>query len=252
MLIAEIGVKQARRRLAVAQDDLREATHDDARARLERKSRIAEARILHRALAGPSISGVVREGDKAERAFLPELREQLMHELQAETEECRGEPTEQEAAAPQRPSRESRRLRGYIERIDRATCHPRSRHACAAPASRQLSEPRPIQACPRLRFPCGQCLVEEPPVHVISAGGGSIDDHGRDTEHRRMTVGDFLDWSEEQRDNTPYELVAGALVRQGRCLLRPRQGRCFIPFGGNRRCSTDECSASPRRRSFRS
>jgi hypothetical protein len=37
-----------------------------------------------------------------------------------------------------------------------ATCHARSRHACAAPASRQLSEPRPIQACPRLRFPCGR------------------------------------------------------------------------------------------------
>jgi Uma2 family endonuclease len=31
--------------------------------------------------------------------------------------------------------------------------------------------------------------------------------------HRRMTVGDFLDWSEERPDDARYELVAGAPLR---------------------------------------
>jgi F-type H+-transporting ATPase subunit epsilon len=43
--VAEIDLEQARRRLAVAQDDLREATEDAARARLEREIAIAEAQI---------------------------------------------------------------------------------------------------------------------------------------------------------------------------------------------------------------
>jgi F-type H+-transporting ATPase subunit epsilon len=43
--VAEIDVERARRRLSDAQDDLREATDDAARARLEREIRIAEALI---------------------------------------------------------------------------------------------------------------------------------------------------------------------------------------------------------------
>jgi F-type H+-transporting ATPase subunit epsilon len=42
--VAEIDLEQARRRLAVAQDELREAS-DDARAALEREIGIAEAQI---------------------------------------------------------------------------------------------------------------------------------------------------------------------------------------------------------------
>jgi F-type H+-transporting ATPase subunit epsilon len=45
MPVAEIDLAQARRRLSDAQDDLREATNDAARARLEREIRIAEAQI---------------------------------------------------------------------------------------------------------------------------------------------------------------------------------------------------------------
>jgi F-type H+-transporting ATPase subunit epsilon len=41
----EIDLAQARRRLSDAQDDLREATNDAARARCEREIRIAEAQI---------------------------------------------------------------------------------------------------------------------------------------------------------------------------------------------------------------
>jgi F-type H+-transporting ATPase subunit epsilon len=43
--VAEIDLEQARRRFAVAQDDLREAADDAARARLEREIAIAEAQI---------------------------------------------------------------------------------------------------------------------------------------------------------------------------------------------------------------
>jgi F-type H+-transporting ATPase subunit epsilon len=45
MPVAEIDVAEARRRLADALDDLREAPDDAARARLEREIRIAEAQI---------------------------------------------------------------------------------------------------------------------------------------------------------------------------------------------------------------
>jgi F0F1-type ATP synthase epsilon subunit len=45
MPVAEIDLAQARRRLSDAQDDLREATSDAARARCEREIRIAEAQI---------------------------------------------------------------------------------------------------------------------------------------------------------------------------------------------------------------
>ena len=45
MPVAEIDVEQARRRLSDARDDLREATDDVARARLEREIGIAEAQI---------------------------------------------------------------------------------------------------------------------------------------------------------------------------------------------------------------
>jgi F-type H+-transporting ATPase subunit epsilon len=45
MPVAEIDLEQARRRFAVAQDDLREAADDAARARLEREIAIAEAQI---------------------------------------------------------------------------------------------------------------------------------------------------------------------------------------------------------------
>ena len=45
MPVQEIDVAQARRRLSNAQDDLKEATSDAARARLERETRIAEAQI---------------------------------------------------------------------------------------------------------------------------------------------------------------------------------------------------------------
>jgi F-type H+-transporting ATPase subunit epsilon len=45
MPVAEIDVAEARRRLSDAQDDLREATSDAARARCEREIRIAEAQI---------------------------------------------------------------------------------------------------------------------------------------------------------------------------------------------------------------
>jgi F-type H+-transporting ATPase subunit epsilon len=45
MPVAEIEVEQARRRLSDAQDDLKEATEDAARARLEREIGIAEAQI---------------------------------------------------------------------------------------------------------------------------------------------------------------------------------------------------------------
>jgi F-type H+-transporting ATPase subunit epsilon len=45
MPVAEIDVERARRRLADAQDDLREATDDVARTRSEREIRIAEAQI---------------------------------------------------------------------------------------------------------------------------------------------------------------------------------------------------------------
>jgi F-type H+-transporting ATPase subunit epsilon len=45
MPVAEIDPAQARRRLSDAQDDLREATSDAARARCEREIRIAEAQI---------------------------------------------------------------------------------------------------------------------------------------------------------------------------------------------------------------
>jgi F-type H+-transporting ATPase subunit epsilon len=43
--VAEIDLERARRRLAAAQDDLREAKDDAARARLEREIAIAEAQI---------------------------------------------------------------------------------------------------------------------------------------------------------------------------------------------------------------
>jgi F-type H+-transporting ATPase subunit epsilon len=43
--VEEIDLERARQRLAVAQDDLREATDDVARARFEREIRIAEAQI---------------------------------------------------------------------------------------------------------------------------------------------------------------------------------------------------------------
>jgi F-type H+-transporting ATPase subunit epsilon len=45
MPVAEIDLEQARRRFAVAQDDLPEAADDAARARLEREIAIAEAQI---------------------------------------------------------------------------------------------------------------------------------------------------------------------------------------------------------------
>jgi F-type H+-transporting ATPase subunit epsilon len=45
MPVQEIDVAQARRRLSDAQDDLKEATNDAARARCEREIRIAEAQI---------------------------------------------------------------------------------------------------------------------------------------------------------------------------------------------------------------
>jgi F-type H+-transporting ATPase subunit epsilon len=45
MPVLEIDLAQARRRLSDAQDDLKEATNDAARARLEREIRIAEAQI---------------------------------------------------------------------------------------------------------------------------------------------------------------------------------------------------------------
>jgi F-type H+-transporting ATPase subunit epsilon len=45
MPVAEIDREDARRRLADAQDDLRDAPDDAARARLEREIRIAEAQI---------------------------------------------------------------------------------------------------------------------------------------------------------------------------------------------------------------
>jgi F-type H+-transporting ATPase subunit epsilon len=45
MPVAEIDLEQARRRLANAQDDLREAADDAARARVEREIKIAEAQI---------------------------------------------------------------------------------------------------------------------------------------------------------------------------------------------------------------
>jgi F-type H+-transporting ATPase subunit epsilon len=45
MPVQEIDLAQARRRLSDAQDDLKEATNDAARARLEREIRIAEAQI---------------------------------------------------------------------------------------------------------------------------------------------------------------------------------------------------------------
>jgi F-type H+-transporting ATPase subunit epsilon len=45
MPVAEIDAAQARRRLSNAQDDLKEATNDAARARFEREIRIAEAQI---------------------------------------------------------------------------------------------------------------------------------------------------------------------------------------------------------------
>jgi F-type H+-transporting ATPase subunit epsilon len=45
MPVAEIEVDQARRRLSDAQDDLKEATEDAARARFEREIGIAEAQI---------------------------------------------------------------------------------------------------------------------------------------------------------------------------------------------------------------
>jgi F-type H+-transporting ATPase subunit epsilon len=45
MPVKEIDLDKARKRLAAAQDDLKEATDDLARARLEREVRIAEAQI---------------------------------------------------------------------------------------------------------------------------------------------------------------------------------------------------------------
>ena len=45
MPVAEIDAAQARRRLSDAQDDLKEAADDAARARYEREIRIAEAQI---------------------------------------------------------------------------------------------------------------------------------------------------------------------------------------------------------------
>jgi F-type H+-transporting ATPase subunit epsilon len=45
MPVQEIDLAQARARLSDAQDDLKEATNDAARARLEREIRIAEAQI---------------------------------------------------------------------------------------------------------------------------------------------------------------------------------------------------------------
>lgn len=45
MPVQEIDLAQARRRLSDAQDDLKEATNDATRARLEREIRIAEAQI---------------------------------------------------------------------------------------------------------------------------------------------------------------------------------------------------------------
>ena len=76
-------------------------------------------RILSRALPGRTLSEVMRDGEKVERPFLPKLRAQLTHELQAEMERSRGETSEQDAAARRRPSREAQRLRADIERIDR-------------------------------------------------------------------------------------------------------------------------------------
>jgi hypothetical protein len=75
-------------------------------------------RILGRALPGRTMSDVMRDGEKVEREFLPELHTQLMHQLQVEIERRR-ETSEQDAATPQRPSRKAQRLRGYIERIQR-------------------------------------------------------------------------------------------------------------------------------------
>jgi hypothetical protein len=75
-------------------------------------------RILGRALQGRTISEVMRDGEKVEREFLPKLRAQLMHQLQVEMERRRDETSERESTKPQRPSRETRRLRGYIQRID--------------------------------------------------------------------------------------------------------------------------------------
>jgi len=62
---------------------------------------------------------LIRDGEKVECEFLPELRAHLIHELQAEMEGSRGETSQQDDVAPQRQSREAQRLRGFIERIDR-------------------------------------------------------------------------------------------------------------------------------------
>ena len=67
-------------------------------------------RILGRALPGRTISEVIRDGEKVEREFLPELRAQLMHQLQAEIERHRGETLKQDA--------EAQRFLRFIERID--------------------------------------------------------------------------------------------------------------------------------------
>jgi F-type H+-transporting ATPase subunit epsilon len=45
VLVEEIDLERARARLSAAQDDLREATDDPARARFEREIRVAEAQI---------------------------------------------------------------------------------------------------------------------------------------------------------------------------------------------------------------
>jgi hypothetical protein len=69
-------------------------------------------------LPGRTISELMRDGEKVERAFLPELRMHLVHELQVEIERGRGETLEQGDGAPKRPSRKVQRLRDFIERVD--------------------------------------------------------------------------------------------------------------------------------------
>lgn len=75
--------------------------------------------MLDRALEGRTIVQVLREGEAAEHAFLPVLREELMRQLRSEMTERSDEAAKQGTAAPKRPSSRIRRLRADIERIDR-------------------------------------------------------------------------------------------------------------------------------------
>jgi hypothetical protein len=85
---------------------------DDAPGRL--------ARILGSALTGRTVSEVLHEGPRAERAFLVALRVDLSQRLQTEMR-----ASEQATAASKPPSPRIRRLRADIERIDRRLSDPR-------------------------------------------------------------------------------------------------------------------------------